>query len=181
MASSEIMEFESAGEPGIQFEVAQAQGVQELSRSFRFTITLGYLSTESPDPKKIVQNEGTFKIKIRTVSSSGTSIRKTQSLHGVVTSFEQVRQDNDYTICRVTFESPLSRLALHRKTRTFPDISAKVVILEVLKEEIDAGDIDDTLLHADYPTQESFSQEEETNHSEVGWAVVGRSPQSQAR
>ncbi len=156
-----ILEFHSAGFAQTPIAISVAHGVEGISLPWRWDLEISYPASESPAIADILKKPAWLGIKMPAAGGTGTVMTK---FHGVISSIEVIGRRHDHKVCRVVFESLLSRLSLWRKTRMFTKTNVKDILTAVLKEGGFSDDLLDlTRLKQSYSEQESLSQEHETN------------------
>jgi type VI secretion system secreted protein VgrG len=116
--------FVSAGVSEDTFIVVKFRGVEEISKPYEFDISL---ASEDPeiDLKKVLQSPATF-----------TIFRDDEEypIFGVLSQFEQLHEDKQYTYYRAVLVPRLWEADLYRENQLFLEKSVKDIIEEILKQ-----------------------------------------------
>ncbi|MFV1980041.1 MAG: type VI secretion system Vgr family protein, partial [Rhodothermia bacterium] len=146
--------FESANLAPEVFQVARLDGVEGISKPFRFEISL---ISEDPDISfgDIVNQRA--ELSMRRVEGEDRKI------HGIVTHIRQANRVAEYVAYSVVLEPRLRLLSLSFQSRIFRDATVEEIVTEVLSDsEITGGDLNwDLKTH--YDPREYVVQHQETD------------------
>lgn len=141
--------------------VVSIEGYEAVSRLYRFEV--GLIARKNDiDPKRVLMSTASVGIKDARAGSGGSTEYRTHLFAGVVSSFEQRENTDEWTVYRATVVPRLWTLTRSVRSRVFLGRSV-VQVLEQVLEEYGLKTAADPSFSRAYPAREYIVQYEETD------------------
>lgn len=127
-----LIEYHRNGAKDDSFRVREVRGEESISGLYRFEIDV-LVAKGKCDAAKLVQDKVSLHIlSPETVGSRGGG--KVSKIHGILSSFEQMEEIQDWVRCRAVLVPRLWKLTLTRKNRYFRDMKMADALQQILAD-----------------------------------------------